>query len=474
MKEFMDKDFLLESDIAKTLFHDYAEKMPIIDYHCHINPREIYEDRKYTDITKVWLNDGNFGDHYKWRIMRACGYPESLITGSDADPKEKFRAWADSVSRAVGNPLVHWTQLELQRYFGYNGVLSPKTADEVYELCNKKLAEPSMSVRGIIDQSNVKLICTTDDPVDSLEWHKKIAEDPTCKVKVLPACRPDKAINIEKDGFAAYIAKLSEVSGVEIKTVCDVKTALSKRLEFFDSMGCVNSDHGLDYVVYSPASEEKLNKTLSTVLSGGTISQDDADEYKTAILLFLGEWYAKHNWVMQIHYGAQRNVNYQIYSKLGPDTGNDAIGNKPCGAELALFLGDLAKKDAVPKMVLYSLNQHDNEALITIGGCFAEAGINTKIQLGSAWWFNDTKAGMIKQLTDFANLNVLGNFIGMLTDSRSFLSYTRHEYFRRILCNLIGQWVENGECPNDIELLGKLVQDISYNNTVKFFGFKVD
>ena len=473
MKNFMDKDFLLSNETAKTLFHDYAEKMPIIDYHCHINPQEIYEDRKFTDITKVWLSDGNFGDHYKWRIMRACGYPEELVTGS-GDPKEKFRAWADSVSRAVGNPLYHWTHLELQRYFGYNGTLSLKTADEVYELCNKKLAEPNMSVRGLIDQSNVKLICTTDDPIDSLEWHKKIAADPTCKVKVLPACRPDKAINIEKEGFKEYIGKLSDAAGMSIKTVADVKTALGKRLEFFHSMGCINSDHGLDYVVYSPASEDKLNKTLAAALSGETVCQADADEYKTAILLFLGEWYAKHGWIMQIHYGAQRNVNYQTFKKMGPDTGVDAIGNKPCGAELASLLGELAKKDSVPKMVLYSLNENDNQLLATVGACFYEAGINTKIQLGSAWWFNDTKSGMIKQLTDFANLNVLGNFIGMLTDSRSFLSYTRHEYFRRILCNLIGQWVENGEYPNDIEFLGKLVQDISYNNTVKFFGFKVD
>ncbi len=468
MKKFMDKDFLLNSETAKTLFFNHADKMPIIDYHCHINPQEIYEDRKFENITQVWLG----GDHYKWRVMRACGYDEELVTGS-ADPREKFRAWAASLSRAVGNPLYHWSHLELQRYFGFEGALTAANADEVFDLCNKKLQEAGMSVRGLIEQSNVKAICTTDDPIDSLEWHKKIAEDPTCKVQVLPAWRPDKGVNIDKAGFVEYIAKLADAAGMKIATVADVKAAFVKRLDHFEAMGCCASDHGIDYVVYSPASDAELDAILAKALSGQAVTQEEADKYKTSLLRFFAAEYARRNWVMQIHYGAIRNNNPPMFEKLGPDTGYDAVNNHNCGEALSGLLGSFAKEGNVPKMVLYSLNESDNEVLSTIGGCFTKAGVKTQIQLGSAWWFNDNKVGMIKQLTDYANLNVLGNFIGMLTDSRSFLSYTRHEYFRRILCNLIGEWVENGEYPADMETLGKLVEDISYNNTVEFFGFDV-
>ncbi|MCI6719566.1 MAG: glucuronate isomerase [Butyricicoccus sp.] len=470
MKAFMDEDFLLTTDAAKTLYHDYAEKMPIIDYHCHINPADIAEDKRYQTITEVWLG----GDHYKWRAMRCNGIPESRITGAkDTDPYETFKAWSETLPRCIGNPLYHWTYLELKKYFGITEALTPATCKDIYDRCNARLAEPDMSVRGIIEQSNVKLICTTDDPIDDLAQHAKIAADPTCKVKVLPAFRPDKAMNIDKPGFPEYIAKLSAVVGYEIKTFADLKKALIERIDYFNARGSKVSDHALDYPVCAPATEAELDAILAEGLNG-PVSADKGDKFKTAVLLALSEKYHAYGWVMQIHYGCIRNNSSIMFEKLGPDTGFDSVSDAGGAQALANLLDAMQKGGHLPKMVLYSLNHYDNETIATIAGCFQTDGeCASKIQLGSAWWFNDHKTGMEKQLTDLANLGVLGNFIGMLTDSRSFLSYTRHEYFRRILCGLIGRWVDNGEVHADMETLGQIVQDICYNNTVKFFGFDV-
>ena len=471
MKAFMDEDFLLESEAAKVLYHDYAEKMPIIDYHCHINPADIAEDKRYKTITEVWLD----GDHYKWRAMRCNGIPESRITGSkDTDPYETFKAWAETLPRCIGNPLYHWTYLELKKYFGITEALTPKTCKDIYDRCNARLADADMSVRGIIEQSNVRLICTTDDPIDDLMQHARIAADPDCKVKVLPAFRPDKAMNIDKPGFREYIGKLEDVCGYEIATFADLKRALYERIDYFNERGSHVSDHALDYPVCSPATEEELDMILAEGMNG-PVSADKADKFKTAVLLALSEKYHAYGWVMQIHYGCIRNNSDRMFRQLGPDTGFDSVSDAGGAKALAGLLNAMEREGHLPKMVLYSLNQYDNETIASIAGCFQTDGeCASKIQLGSAWWFNDHKTGMEKQLTDLANLGTLGNIIGMLTDSRSLLSYTRHEYFRRILCNVIGKWVDNGEVHADMEMLGQIVQDICYNNTVKFFGFDVD
>ena len=468
MKQFMDKDFLLSTEMSQTLYHQFAENMPILDYHCHINPQEIYEDRKFENITQVWLG----GDHYKWRQMRSNGVDEKYITGDGSD-REKFQAWAETMPKLIGNPLYHWSHLELRRYFGYEGYLNGDTAEEVWNLCNAKLQEDSMTVRNIIKQSGVTLICTTDDPVDSLEWHKKIAEDPTFDVQVLPAWRPDKAMNVEKPTYGEYIAQLSKVSCVEVKDFASLKEALKNRMAFFASMGCCVSDHALEYVMYAPASDAEVDAILQKGLSGEAISKEEELKYKTAYMLFVAREYVKLGWVMQIHYGCKRDNNAYMFEQLGPDTGYDCINNYAPSAQMADFLNALSATNDIPKTILYSLNPNDNASIGSIIGCF-QGDIPGKIQQGSAWWFNDHKIGMTEQITSLANLGCLGNFVGMLTDSRSFLSYTRHEYFRRILCDIFGTWVENGEYPADMKALEELVKGICYNNAVKYFGFKLD
>lgn len=468
MKPFLDKDFLLATDAAKTLYHDYATAMPIIDYHCHVSPKEIAENMRFENITQAWLG----GDHYKWRMIRGNGVEERYITG-DSTPYEKFERFAAALPRAIGNPLYHWTHLELKRYFDCDLPLTPATAKEIWELCNKKLAGDDMTVRSIIKKSNVTAICTTDDPIDSLEWHKAMLGDASWDVKVLPAFRPDKSVNIEKPGFAEYIALLSKAAGMPIKTIDDLKAALVTRIDFFASMGCVASDHGLDYVTWTEDHAENAGAAFQGVLSGKTCTAAGMEAYKTDMLLFLGREYAKRGWVMQIHYGTARNTNSLTFGTLGPDTGFDCISQRECSAAILRLMDALGRDNCLPKTVLYSLNPTDNAFLASAIGAFQGPELPGKIQHGSAWWFNDTKTGMIEQLTNLANLGVLGNFIGMLTDSRSFLSYTRHEYFRRILCNLIGGWVENGEYPWDKDYLGGLVQDISYNNAVRYLGLNL-
>ncbi len=466
MKQFMDDNFLLQTEAAQQLYHNYAENMPILDYHCHINPQEIYEDRQFENITQVWLG----GDHYKWRFMRSCGVDEKYITG-DASDKEKFLKWAEVLGKAIGNPLFHWSHLELKKYFGYNGVLNKKTAEEVWELCNKKLAEPSMTVRNIIKQSNVTLICTTDDPVDSLEWHKKLAEDKSFDVQVLPAWRPDKAMNIEKVTYLDYMAQLEAASGMKIATFADLKKALCNRMDFFASMGCNVSDHALEYVMYAPATEDEIEAIFAKRLAGNGVSREEELKFKTAFMIFVGNEYARRDWVMQLHYGCKRDNNTPMFDRLGPDTGYDCINNYAPSSEMADYLNALNQNGNLPKTIIYSLNPNDNQAIGTILGCFQDSTAVAKIQQGSAWWFNDHKVGMQDQMTSLANLGNLSGFVGMLTDSRSFLSYTRHDYFRRILCNLIGGWVDNGEFPADYNTLEEIVKGICYNNAVAYFGF---
>lgn len=468
MKQFMDKDFLLQTDTAKKLYFEYAANTPVLDYHCHINPQEIYEDRQFENITQVWLG----GDHYKWRFLRSCGVEERYITGNASD-KEKFLKWAEVLGKAIGNPLFHWSHLELQKYFGYHGVLNKNTAEEVWGICNKRLADSDMTVRNIIKQSNVTLIGTTDDPVDSLEWHKKIAEDDTFDVQVLPSWRPDKAMNLEKATYVDYIAQLSEVSGLKINTFADLCKALSIRMDYFGSLGCRVSDHGLEYVMYAPATAEEIEAIFAKRMSGGTVTRQDEIKFKTAFMLFVGKEYAKRDWVLQLHYGCKRDNNTAMFDKLGPDTGYDCINNYAPSSDLADYLNALRIDDSLPKTIIYSLNPNDNQAIGTILGCFQDSSAVAKIQQGSAWWFNDHKIGMEDQMISLANLGNLSGFVGMLTDSRSFLSYTRHDYFRRILCNLIGNWVENGEFPADYEILEEITRGICYNNAVKYFGFNL-
>lgn len=469
MKKFMDKDFLLETDTAKELFHNYAEVVPVLDYHCHINPQEIYEDRKFDNIAQVWLG----GDHYKWRQMRSNGIDEYYITG-DASDWEKFEKYAQTLDKAIGNPLYHWSHLELQRFFDYDGVLNSKTAKEVWDLCNEKLSHDDMSVRNLIKKANVTLICTTDDPIDDLKWHKLIKEDDSFDVQVLPAWRPDKAVNINKPDFMEYVGKLADAAQMEINTFEDLKKALANRMDFFAENGCSVADHGLDYVMYVPASDDEIEAIFAKKKNGEELTNEEVVKFKTAIMLFLAKENKNHNWVMQLHYGCKRDNNTVMFDKLGPDTGYDCISNEAPGSQLADFLNAVNMDGGLPKTIIYSLNPGDDELIGTILGCFQNSDAIGKIQQGSAWWFNDNKTGMQKQMTSLANLGLLGNFVGMLTDSRSFLSYPRHEYFRRIMCNLIGGWVENGEFPYDMDLLAPIVKGISYNNAIDYFNFDLE
>lgn len=467
MKQFMDADFLLNTPFSRKLYHNYAEKMPILDYHCHIDPREIAEDRHYDNITQLWLG----GDHYKWRQMRSNGIDERYITG-DASDYEKFVEWSKTLEKAIGNPLYHWSHLELQRYFGYHGILSEKTAPAVWKLCNEQLQ--TLSVRQIIAKSGVTLICTTDDPADTLEWHEQLACDQTFQVQVLPAWRPDQAMHIERSSYLTYLDKLSRCSGISVHDYASLLSALHNRLDYFGSHGCMVSDHALEYIMYAPSSRESIARIFDKRMRGESLSAQDILLYKTAFLQDMSAEYRQRGWVMQLHYGCKRDNNSAAWKALGPDTGYDCIGDTAPASQTADFLDSLAEKGNLPKTILYSLNPGDTAANASIIGCFQNSDAIGKLQLGAAWWFNDHKAGMTEQLTTLADLGLLGNFIGMLTDSRSFLSYTRHEYFRRILCNLIGDWVENGEVPNDESALGELIKNISYNNAIRYFGFRLE
>jgi glucuronate isomerase len=465
MKKFMDENFLLSNNTAVNLYHNYAKNMPIIDYHCHINPREIYENKRFNNITEAWL----YGDHYKWRAMRSNGIDEKYITG-DASDYDKFMAWAKTIPMLIGNPLYHWTHLELQRYFNIYEVLNEKTAPSIWEKANKLLNGEGFSARELIKKSNVKAIGTTDDPADNLEYHLKLKDDKEFDVKVLPAFRPDKGIDINNSNFIPWVKKLSVASNINITSFDEFLKAVESRARFFHSVGCRISDHSLNTVVYSEGSKEEVSSIFEKTIKGGSISREEENKYKTYILKFVGKLYHELGWVMQLHIAALRNNNTGMFEKLGPDTGFDSMNDENIAYPLSRFLDSLEKENSLPKTILYTLNPKDNFVLGTMLGNFQGDGIPGKIQFGSGWWFNDNKTGIIDQMTTLANLGLLSRFVGMLTDSRSFLSYTRHEYFRRIACNLIGVWVENGEVPEDLELLGNIVQGICYNNAKEYFG----
>jgi glucuronate isomerase len=467
MKPFMDEKFLLTNLTAVELYEKYAKDMPIYDYHCHLNPREIAENKRYRNITEIWLG----GDHYKWRALRTMGVDERYITGTASD-YEKFRKWAETMPYCVGNPLYHWTHLELKRFFGIDKLLAAETADQIWDRCNELLQKEDYTARGLIKRSNVKALCTTDDPTDTLEYHQALANDASFGVKVYPAWRPDKAFNIEKPGFGEWIAKLGQVTAIAINTFEDLTQALRKRLEFFHSMGCRLSDHATDPVLYEEGTAAEASLVLQKGLHGENLTEHEVGLFKTQVLLFLGREYARLGWVMQLHLGTIRNNSQRMMRLLGPDAGFDAIADYTYGVALSRFMDRLDSTDELPKTILYCLNPRDNEMLATLAGCFQGGGIAGKIQFGSGWWFNDQKDGMIRQMVALANLGLLPLFVGMLTDSRSFLSYTRHEYFRRILCNLIGEWVESGEVPNNMQLLGTIVQNICYRNAEKYFGIR--
>ncbi|MFB2832522.1 glucuronate isomerase [Aeromonas jandaei] len=467
MKSFLCKDFLLNSDAARHLYHDYAADMPIYDYHCHLNPREIAEDRRFDDLGQIWLE----GDHYKWRAMRSAGIPEALITGKSSSSRDKFTAWAQTVPQTLGNPLYHWTHLELRRPFGLEGIaLAPNTADQVWDHCNELLATPAFSARGLMQQMNVRMVGTTDDPVDSLIYHRQIAEDPSFAIEVLPSWRPDKVFKIEQAGFADYIGALGAAADVDIATFADLLTALERRLDHFAQHGCRAADHGIEVVRYAPVpSDVTLTQLLQRRLAGDVLGESQIAAFSTAVQVWLGRQYAKRGWVMQLHLGAQRNNNSRMFTLLGTDCGFDSIGDRPFARELAHLLDEMDQTDELPKTILYCLNPRDNEVLATMAGNFQGGGIAGKIQFGSGWWFNDQKDGMQRQLEQLSQLGLLSQFVGMLTDSRSFLSYTRHEYFRRILCDMVGRWIEQGEIPSDLQLSGKMIQDICYHNATRYF-----
>ncbi len=467
MKQFMDQDFLLSTETAKKLYHQVAERLPIIDYHCHMSPQEIAEDRKFDNISQVWLG----GDHYKWRVMRAAGVTEDKVTG-DAPDREKFRAFAATMPQLIGNPLYHWSHLELQRGFGITEPLTPENADEIYDRANEVLKE--YSARKLMEKFHVKAVCTTDDPVDDLHWHEVIAADPTMHIRVLPAFRPDKAVNIEKPGFDGYIRKLAAVVGRELGSAEDVAAALCERIDYFDARGCLCADHGLDYCMYAEPDSAAANEAFALAMSGQKPPKALADAYKTLVTIACARKYTEKDWVMQIHFGCLRDNNKPAVAQMGPDHGHDAVNSQSGVENLAPLLNAFVEHDGLPKMILYSLSPADNTAIATIMACFQGGGMAGKLQQGSAWWFNDHRPGIRAQLTDLACNGVLGRFVGMLTDSRSFLSYTRHEYFRRVLCELLGEWVESGQYPNDEKQLTKLVRDLCYNNTNEFFRFHVE
>ena len=476
MNSFMNEDFMLKNETAKKLFHNYAEKMPLVDYHCHISPKEIYEDRRYNNLADVWLggrnDDGSyFGDHYKWRVMRSNAVPEDQVTGG-ADPYDKFVRFAEALEMAIGNPMYHWCNLELKKYFGINEPLTAENAKAIWDKANEMLlTDPSLSVRGIIRQSNVKYIGTTDDPVDTLEWHEKIAADPDIDFMVCPSFRPDKAINISKAGFKEYIISLAHSVGKDsLDSAEDVMAALDERIDYFKKHGCRASDHGIDFVPFKLCSIEEANEIFAKSLRGETLSAEEVEKYQTTILLHLARKYHKENIVMEIHYSCTRNVNQRMFGLEGPDTGFDMIAKSSCGDQLAMLLSELDKSEELPKTIIFSLDHNDFNVIGTCMGAFQSAEVPSKIQMGAAWWFLDTRDGMEEQMRSLANLGLLGNFVGMLTDSRSFLSYTRHDYFRRIMCNLIGQWVEDGEYPANESSLKKIVEGISYNNAVRYFN----
>lgn len=466
MKQFMGEDFLLSTETAKSLYAA-CKNEPIFDWHCHLQPREIYENKTPRDIAELWLA----ADHYKWRGMRGCGINEEFITG-DKTPYEKFKAWAECMPSFIGNPLYHWTHLELQRYFGITKPLSSETADEIWNEANAKIAAGGFTPRELIEKSNVKCVCTTDDPADTLEYHKLLAEDKSFRCRVLPAFRPDKALAVEAPAFLPWLAALEKVYGKEIKTFAELKKALLSRIELFEEMGCRATDHAFTPVPFRRMTDKELEAVFAKKLGGGELTFEEAEGYKTELFRFLAKEYAKRGWAMEMHIGPMRNNNAKMFKKLGPDAGYDSIDDGRVAYNLSRLLDSLDEENSLPRTILFTLNPKDNYVLGSMLGNFQSDEAASKIQFGSAWWFNDNIEGMRQQMSALANLGVLAKFVGMVTDSRSFLSYPRHEYFRRILCELIGSLVENGEYPADMKFLSKVVRDISFGNAAAYFGLE--
>ncbi len=461
----MDENFLLETETAQDLFHNHAAKMPIIDYHCHLIPQMVAEDYHFKSITELWLG----GDHYKWRAMRSNGIPEKYCTG-DASDWEKFEKWAETVPYTFRNPLYHWTHLELKTAFGVNKLLSPDTAREIYDECNEKLKLPEFSARGLMRHYHVECVCTTDDPVDDLHWHK-ITRESGFEIKMIPAWRPDAAMNIEKPAFAGYMKKLSAVSGVDVDSFRHMISALQKRHDFFAENGCRLSDHGVEEFYDDPYTDSQIETIFAKALRGQQLSVSEIRQYKHAFLKACGEMDFEADWTQQYHYGAIRDNNAEMYNKLGPDTGFDSIGEFNTARAMSHFLNELNTEHKLTRTILYCLNPCANEVIATMLGNFQDGITPGKIQFGSGWWFNDQLDGMTKQINALSTLGLLSRFVGMLTDSRSFLSYPRHEYFRRLLCNILGNDVEKGLLPDNHEILSRMVEDISYNNARKYFKF---
>lgn len=466
MKAFLDKNFILESPTAEKLYHDHAAKMPIIDYHCHLPTEDIASDRKFENLTKIWLD----GDHYKWRAMRTNGVDESYITG-DADDFTKFQKWAETVPYTMRNPLYHWTHMELQRPFGVHQILNGKSAKGIYDTCTAQLQKDEFSCRGLLNQFNVEVVCTTDDPIDSLEHHKAIKES-GFNVQVLPTFRPDKAMAVDDpESFNAYIDQLGEAANVDIRDFNHLIDALQSRHDFFDAMGCKLSDHGLEQIYAADYSDDEISSIFSKIRIGHELDQTEILKFKSAMLIYFGIMDHEKGWTQQFHLGALRNNNTRMVSKLGPDTGFDSIGDFEMARPISRFLDRLDSKNQLAKTILYNLNPRDNYLIGTMIGNFNDGSIAGKVNFGTGWWFLDQKEGMEMQMNALSNLGLLSRFLGMLTDSRSFLSYPRHDYFRRILCNLLGRDVERGELPNDMDWLGKMVENISYNNAKQYFKF---
>ncbi|HIV68837.1 MAG TPA: glucuronate isomerase [Candidatus Butyricicoccus stercorigallinarum] len=467
MKSFISEDFLLTTEAARRLYHEHAEGMPIFDYHCHLNPAEIYENKQFSDIGEAWLA----GDHYKWRVLRANAVPEDYVTGG-ASFHDKFNRFAEVMPGLIGNPIYHWSHLELKRFFGIDELLSSKTADMVWETANRKLQSPAGAARALIAESNVRALCTTDDPVDDLVYHRKLAEDKDFATRVLPTFRPEKALNIADPNYPIYMQKLGAVSGIYVRTVDDVKQALASRIEYFAGVGCRLSDHSFGSPDFTVWDESAAEEAVRKALAGEPLLDYEVSAYQSYMMDFLGAQYADRGWAMQLHMGAIRNLNGKLYRALGADVGGDAIGDVMSAASLAALLDRLASRDKLPKTILYTLNAADNDKLIAAAGCFQDETTAGKIQFGSAWWFNDHYDGMTAQLKSLANIGVLSRFVGMLTDSRSFLSYPRHEYFRRILCEVIGGWIDKGMAPADYDGIGRIVEDICFNNVWNYIGLE--
>lgn len=466
MKAFLDEQFLLNSQTAEKLYHEFAKNLPIIDYHCHLSPKEIYENKTFRNITEAWL----YGDHYKWRAMRANGIPETHITG-DASDDEKFLAWAKTVPMTIGNPLYHWTHLELRRYFDVEELLNEESADIIWKKVNEKLQGDGFGARDFIVKSNVETVVTTDDPVDSLIYHQQLREE-GFSVQVLPGFRPDKALDITNDLFIEYLHQLAEVSSIKIESYQDFIKALHMRIDFFHEQGCLISDHAINEMTYEDTTEEEATIIFHKRMSGHPLTEKEKVQFKTHTFIELGQAYAQRGWAMQLHINALRNNNSKMFERLGPDTGYDAMNDEDIAKPLCRVLDRLEQAYALPKTILYSLNPRDNVVISTIAGSFQDGKTPGKMQHGTAWWFNDTKQGMTEQMMALSSIGLISRFIGMLTDSRSFLSYTRHEYFRRLLCDIIGDWVEKGEAPNDLNLLGGMVKRISYENAKQYFQFE--